>query len=203
MFFSVIATITMKGDFFMNLKEKFKESAKELGNTRSIAVMAMLVAVCIVCEKFLVIPVGGMIKQVKFTIIPATIAGMLFGPVAGTIVVSAGDAIANMSFFTFQFFSSAVVTGLLCGLFFYRQKKISWIRVILAITTITVVVYAAMNTYWVATLYGLKKEGAVLMRMISIAIQYPIDVVCVYCVLRALRKIPLLHPYLYGTQTER
>ena len=72
----------------MNLKEKFKESAKELGNTRSIAVMAMLVAVCIVCEKFLVIPVGGMIKQVKFTIIPATIAGMLFGPVAGTVVVT-------------------------------------------------------------------------------------------------------------------
>jgi len=184
----------------MKLSMKFKESAKELKSIRSLAVMAMLIAICVFFEKFLVIPIAGPLKQIKLTIIPAAIAGMLYGPVAGTIVVASGDFIANLEMFSPFYFLSALTTGMICGLFFYRQGKISLKRVIVALTFVTVLVYMIMNTCWAAIYGGLKKEWAILFRMVTIVIQYPIDIACVYVVLNRLCKLSFLHPYIYGRE---
>ncbi len=182
----------------MKLSMKFKESAKELKNIRSLAIMAMLVALCVVFEKFLVIPLVGNLKQIKLTIIPASIAGMMFGPVAGTIVVAAGDLIANIEMFSPFYFLSALTTGMICGLFFYRQGKPRLKRVIVALSIIAVLVYVIMNTCWAAIYGGLKKEWALVFRMLTILIQYPVDIVCTYVVLDRLCAIPFLREHIYG-----
>lgn len=202
-FFSAIATNTTKGDFFMKLSVKFKESAKELKNIHSLAVMAMLVALCVVFEKFLAIPLVGNLKQIKFTIIPAAISGMLYGPVAGTIVVAAGDTLANLEMFSPLYFLSALVTGLICGLFFYKQGKLRLKRVIVALTVVTVLVYMIMNTCWAAVYGGLKKEWALWFRMLTILIQYPVDIACTFVVLNRLCAIPSLNEHIYKKEIQK
>lgn len=182
----------------MKLSTKFKESAKELKNIRSLAIMAMLIALCVIFEKFLVIPIVGNIKQIKLTIIPAAISGMLFGPIAGTIVVAAGDLIANIEMFSPLYSLSAIVTGLICGCMFYRQPKIGLKRIIVGVSLITVLVYMVMNSCWVAFYGGLKKEWALLFRILTILVQYPVDIVCVYVVFGRLYKIPFMHPFIFG-----
>lgn len=181
----------------MKLSMKFKESAKELKNIHSLAVMAMLVALCVVFEKFLAIPLVGNLKQIKLTIIPAAISGMLYGPVAGTIVVAAGDAIANLEMFSPLYFLSSLTTGLICGLFFYKQGKLGLKRVVTALTIVAVLVYMIMNTCWAAIYGGLKKEWALWFRMITILIQYPVDIACIFVVLNRLCAIPFLRAQIY------
>lgn len=182
----------------MKVSMKFKESAKELKNIRSLAVMAMLIALCVVFEKFLVIPLVGNLKQIKLTIIPAAISGMLYGPVAGTIVVAAGDFLANLEMFSPFYFLSSLTTGMICGLFFYRQGKPRLKRVIVALTIVAVLVYMIMNTCWAAIYGGLKKEWALLFRMLTILIQYPVDIACTFVVLNRLCAIPFLKDHIYG-----
>ena len=86
--FSVIATNTTKGDFFMRIKE----SAKEFGKTKSLVAMAMLLALRLALGYVTNIQLTESIK-IGFTIFPTTIACMMFGPVPGLVMGGAADLI--------------------------------------------------------------------------------------------------------------
>jgi len=208
----VIATNTTKGDFFMRVKE----SAKEFGKTKSLVAMAMLLALRLALGYVTNIQITESIK-IGFTIFPTTIACMMFGPMPGMVMGGAADLIGFFLKPTGPFFPGytldSMVAGFIYGCFFYRREKITPLRVMAALATVTVVVNLCMTTSWISIQYGVKDFGMFFRdtgaawesfrlkfalifgdRFIKNAIMYPINVIGVYFFLTAVREIPILRP---------
>ena len=215
-FFSVIATNTTKGDFFMRIKE----SAKEFGKTKSLVAMAMLLALRLALGYVTNIQLTESIK-IGFTIFPTTVACMMFGPVPGMVMGGAADLIGFFLKPTGPFFPGytldSMVAGFLYGCFFYRREKLTLLRVMAALATVTVVVNLCMTTSWVSIQYGVKDFGLFFSdtgaawesfrlkfaaifggRALKNLIMYPINVLGVFVVLFAVRSIPMIRPYIHG-----
>lgn len=213
-FFSVIATNTSKGDFFMRIKE----SAKEFGKTKSLVAMAMLLALRLALGYVTNIQITESIK-IGFTIFPTTIACMMFGPIPGAVMGGAADLIGFFLKPTGPFFPGytldSMVAGFIYGCFFYRKKHLNPLHVAGALATVTVVVNLCMTTSWISIQYGVRdfslffndsaaawesfaaKFSAIFAgRFLKNAIMLPINLVGVCFCLTAVREIPLFRPFI-------
>lgn len=198
---------------------RVKQSAKELGNLKSLVAMAMLLALRLALGFVTNIQVTESIK-IGFTIFPTTVACMMFGPVPGFIMGGAADLLGFVIKPTGPFFPGytldSMIAGFLYGMFFYKREKLTLFRVMAALAAVTVVVNLCMTTSWISIQYGVKdfslffsdgsaawqsfvkKFQAIFMgRFVKNAIMYPINVAGVFLILTAVRKIPMLRPYIY------
>lgn len=199
---------------------RIKESAKEFGNLKSLVAMAMLLALRLALGYVTNIQLTESIK-IGFTIFPTTIACMLFGPLPGMAMGGVADLLSFFLKPTGPFFPGytldSMVAGFIYGCFFYRREKVTFGRVMVALATVMVVVNLCMTTSWVSIQYGVKdfglffRDGAAAWesftlkfaaifggRLMKNVIMYPINVIGVSLILFAVRKIPVLRPYLYG-----
>ena len=203
---------------------RIKESAKEFGNIKSLVAMAMLLALRLALGYVTNIQLTESIK-IGFTIFPTTIACMMFGPIPGFVMGGAADLIGFFLKPTGPFFPGytldSMVAGFIYGCFFYRREKLTLWRVMAALATVTVVVNLCMTTSWISIQYGVKdfgmffRDGAAAWesfrlkfaaifggRFIKNAIMYPINVIGVFLILFAVRRIPVLRPYIHGEKAE-
>ena len=201
---------------------RIKESAKEFGNIKSLVAMAMLLALRLALGYVTNIQLTENIK-IGFTIFPTTIACMMFGPVPGAVMGAAADLIGFFLKPTGAFFPGytldSIVAGFLYGCFFYRREKITLWRVLAALATVTVIVNLFMTTSWRAIQISLTdfgmffRDGAeawkkyattfgtiIGARTLKNLIMYPINVLGVFVLMTAVRKIPVLRPYIHGTK---
>ena len=199
---------------------RIKESTKEFGKTKSLVAMAMLLALRLALGYVTNIQLTEDIK-IGFTIFPTTVACMMFGSIPGLVMGGAADLIGFFLKPTGPFFPGytldSMVAGFIYGCFFYRREKITLLRVMAALATVTVVVNLCMTTSWISIQYGVKDIGMFFSdseaawksfrlkfaasfsgRFLKNAIMYPINVLGVSVILFAVRKIPMLRPYIYG-----
>lgn len=214
MFFSVIATNTAKGDFFMRLKE----SAKEFGNLKSLVAMAMLLALRLALGFATTVQITENLK-IGFTIFPTTVACMLFGPAAGAFMGGAADLLGFMIKPTGPFFPGytldSMVAGFIYGYSFYKREKLGVVRVALTLAAVTVLVNLCMTTSWICIQYGVKDfrlffsnsaeawqsffrkfQAIIEGRAIKNACLYPVNTAGVYLLLTAVRRVPALREYM-------
>lgn len=140
----------------MNIIQSFKESFKELKKVRTIVICGFLLALSLVLNNFGIrIPNVG---AIGFSVIPKSIAGMLFGPVATGILGGCSDVIGHFispqgSFF-FGYTFNAILSGVIYGIFFYRKsfdinnKKQLLIRLVLAKLLVSIFINLLLGTYW-------------------------------------------------------
>ena len=199
---------------------RVKESAKEFGKTKSLVAMAMLLALRLALGYVTNIQLTESIK-IGFTIFPTTVACMLFGPLPGLVMGGAADLIGFFLIPTGPFFPGytldSMVAGFIYGCFFYRRERITPLRVMAALATVTVVVNLCMTTSWISIQYGVKDIGLFFRdteaawesfrlkfaaifsgRLIKNVAMYPFNVLFVSLILFAVRSIPMLRPYIYG-----
>ena len=199
---------------------RLKESAKELGNLKSLVAMAMLLALRVALGFVTTIQITDSIK-IGFTIFPTTVACMLFGPVPGMVMGGAADLIGFFLKPTGAFFPGytldSMVAGFIYGCFFYRREKLPLAQVVSALATVTFVVNLCMTTSWLAIQLGVgdiglffsdsaqawesfTKKFELLLggRAVKNICMFPINVAGVYFILNAVRRIPMLRPYIYG-----
>lgn len=204
---------------------RIKESAKEFGNLKSLVAMAMLLALRLALGFATNIQLTESIK-IGFTIFPTTVACMLFGPIPGMVMGGAADLLGFVMKPTGPFFPGytldSMVAGFLYGLFFYRREKITLWRVLAALATVTVLVNLCMTTSWVSIQYGVKDFGLFFRdgtaawesfttkfaaifggRLLKNACMYPINVLGVFVVMTAVRRIPVLRPWIHGEKEAR
>lgn len=130
--------------FFMNKKI----------SARVIALMGVLIALQIILTRYLVIP--SEFFRVSFNFIPTILMGLLFGPFLGAV----GNGLADLFGFFLRpiglFFPgytvTAIITGFLYGVFFYK-KKITLSRNILA-NVVTTLIETGLNTFWLYVTVG-------------------------------------------------
>ncbi len=146
-------------------------------HTRTLALMGLLIAVQLVLTRFLVYQTPSL--RIGFGFLPQAIGSMLFGPVLGAVQGVAEDLlgmlVAPRGVYFPGFTLSALLTGAIYGLYLYKRPK-TFLRIALAVLTVSVVVDLGLNTVWLSIL--LKQAALVLLpgRLLKTAIMVPVQV---------------------------
>lgn len=167
----------------------FKASCLELKSELSIAMCAMLIAASIIFG-FFSIQISPSIR-IGFAFLPIAIGGYLYGPVIGAILGGATDIlnflIKPTGPFHLGFTLSAILTGFVFGLIYYR-KKISIPRVILANVLVNLVINTLLNSYWLIAITGNPYWTLIVRRTPKEIIMLLINCFLYYTVVQTLQK---------------
>lgn len=172
----------------------FYSSLMEMKKLKSLVMMGILVAFCIAVEPLTLVITPDLMIRWSFVFI--AIAGFMFGPVSAGLAAVAVDIINFMLFPKGAFFPgytvSALLGGLIYGIFLYRRKVRSWGFIVLAVackTVINVGINICLNTYW--TTFFSEKSWIVLLptRIIKNIALLPVECVIIIAVLFAVDRI--------------
>lgn len=179
MLFSVFL---IKEDFFMSKLKK-------------LILAGLLLATTIVLNRFLSIKTP--ILVISFSYIPIMLSSIMLGPWYTMLIAGFADLIGALLFPFGAYFVgytiSAVISGLIYGLFLYRKKEFSnksfILRLILSTLIVLIVCNCLLNTIWI---YITTKEAlfAILpTRLLKQLIMLPIQVVSIYFIDLGLKKL--------------
>ena len=180
---------------------------------RRMVILAMLVAMEIVLNRFLSINTAGW--KIGFAFIPPIIAAILFGPIESAIVYALSDFIGAMLFpfgpYHPGFTVCAAVMGVVAGFFLnerpfeafggtFEWKRIRFFRNILPPVVINcVLIGLVVNTVWVAMLYGSRTYwGWFLYRLPEYGVMVPVQLLLIPALLKLselLKKTGIFKKY--------
>lgn len=173
------------------LPEKFRQSAQELKQVRTLTGVAMLLAMSVVISFTASVRVTETIKIGLGYLITALL-GMLYGPFTAALAAGAGDLIKYLlkpdGAYFFGFTLTAMLGGVVYGVFFYREKC-TIPRAIASKATVSLLLNCLLNTVWVSWLYGMPFLGALGPRVIKNLMALPFEIVLLYIVLNGMNKV--------------
>jgi ECF transporter S component (folate family) len=174
----------------MSLKEMVVSSYRELKNLRSLTGIAMLLALSVVLSAFSIQLTDSIKIGVGFIV--TALLGMMYGPVAGGLAAGAGDLIKYIlkptGPYFFGFTLTAILGGVIYGLFFYK-KKCTIVRAIAAKSTVTLLLNCLLNTFWVSLLYHNPFQVVLLGRVVKNVTLLPFEVIFLYVALNAATNL--------------
>jgi ECF transporter S component (folate family) len=171
------------------MKKMFKDSFGELKNLKTLVMASMLLAIAVVLG-FYTLQLTEFIK-IGFAYIANELAGMMFGPVVGSLIGGLADVLKYLVNPTGPFFPGFTISGFLGGLIYgivLYKKPLSIKRVIVANALVTVLINLLLNTYWLTLLYGNAFMALFPARIIKQLVMLPIEVILFYAVARVLVK---------------
>ena len=175
----------------LSLPEKFRQSAQELKQVRTLTGVAMLLAMSVVISFTASVRVTETIKIGLGYLITALL-GMLYGPFTAALAAGAGGLIKYLlkpdGAYFFGFTLTAMLGGVVYGVFFYREKC-TIPRAIASKATVSLLLNCLLNTVWVSWLYGMPFLGALGPRVIKNLMALPFEIVLLYIVLNGMNKV--------------
>lgn len=116
---------------------------------------------------------------------------MLYGPFTAALAAGAGDLIKYLlkpdGAYFFGFTLTAMLGGVVYGVFFYREKC-TIPRAIASKATVSLLLNCLLNTVWVSWLYGMPFLGALGPRVIKNLMALPFEIVLLYIVLNGMNQ---------------
>lgn len=171
------------------MKQQFVDSWHELKSMKTIAATAMLISVAVVLG-FFSVQVTDFIK-IGFAFLANELTAFLFGPAVGGVMAGIADIIKYLirptGPFFFGFTFNAILGGVIYGMILYK-KPVSLMRIFMAKLTVSVVVNAILNTYWLSILYGSAFIAILPVRLVKEVVMLPIETVLLYMVMKALSR---------------
>ena len=177
---------------------RFRASAREFKNLRSLVMCAMLMAITIVISS-LTVQIGDYIK-IGFSFVATELAYMLFGPVVGAVFGGTADVLAYLVKPTGAFFPGFTISGILSGLLYgtYLYKKpVSFTRILFVKAIAAVFLNMLLGTYWLTLLYGKGFMVLLPMRVIKNLIMLPINSILFYSIAKMFEKMGIRQKMLY------
>lgn len=157
--------------------------------SRVLVFVALLIAIEIILTRFFAFQTDTI--RVGFGFIPVALAAMLFGPVIGGTTAMLSDILGMMIFPKGPYFPgftlSALLRGVVFGLFLYKKEK-TVLRTALAVLTTTVVIDLGLNYVWLTMLTGKAGTIMVINRFIKSLLMYPVQVFMIPFVWRYIGK---------------
>lgn len=181
-----------------NLIAKFKSSAKELKDVKSVTICAMLLALRVVLGYFsnLTLAVTPNAK-VGFTFLPIALAAMLTGPVCGMIIGGLGDILSfivmPMGGYFFGWTLNGILVGMLYGIFLYKNDKRLLLNLILCEILIAFLVEVPLGSLWLYIQFDKAFWVMAGTRAIKSLIAIPIETVLIFLFTKVIRRIPKLN----------
>ena len=176
--------------FFRDIPTGFVGSVREFRRLPNLAGAAMILGISVVLSYFTIIVSPTL--QIGFSYLATALLGMIFGPVMGSVAAGLGDIIKFIIKPTGIFFPgytlTAMVGGLIYGLFFYKNK-VTITRCILAKLLINLLANLGLNTLWSYILTG--KAFWVIMqpRIWKNIGMLPVEIILLYVVLKAISQL--------------
>lgn len=161
-----------------------------LSNIRVLTSAGILSAIAIVLG-FFKIPVTQLI-EIRFAVLPVTIAAYLFGPVVGGAVGLVSDIGGYILRPTGPFFPgftlTSVITGVIFGFMLYKHKP-TLLRIFTAEVVYTVVCGMLLNSLWLSMLYGNGFIPVLTARIVKELVMIPVNTVMLAAVLQPVKKL--------------
>ena len=171
--------------------EDLSKSAKGLKSTRVLVACAMLLALEVVINATIYLPIGDFLR-ISFGYLAVAACGYLYGPSPAMLVAALSDIIVFLihptGAFNPGFTLNAALGGLIYGLAFYRLDGVKWPRILIAQGLIAVLLHIGLNTLWLSLLLGKGYIVLLPMRALKNAVQYLIDVPILYALLMFLKR---------------
>lgn len=175
--------------------EKIKQSAKNLKNTRALALAGMLLALDAVLGIFK-IPFA-LDNRITLTFAAVAAAGILLGPVPAMLIGGLGDVLGYLlnpggGAYFIGFTISGMLGGLIYGLCLYKRDKkhaIWWI--VLAVCLITFFVNIILNTVWLSILYDKAYSMFAAARIIKNFVVAPVHIIVIFAIFMLIERMNL------------
>jgi ECF transporter S component (folate family) len=146
--------------------------------TRILVFLSLLVAMDVLLTHIIPVIQWDVIR-ISFGFVPESFSSMLFGPWIGGLGAILGDLlgmiIAPKGPYFPGFTLSALLTGIIFGLYLYKKPK-TILRITLAVLCITLFVDLGLNTYWLTIMYGKGYFALLPGRIIRSAIMLPVQI---------------------------
>ena len=169
-----------------------KSSIGELKSTVNIAFSGMLLALRSVLGMFSVLIIPTI--KIGFSFLPVALSGMLYGPFVSALIGGLGDIISYIlnptggAYFP-GFTLSGIISGLIYGMFFYKKKNITLIRIIACVCTEIILVELLLSSLWLNIM--LSKAYLVILsgRILKAAVSAPFEIVLISLSVKAVKMI--------------
>jgi len=158
-------------------------------NTRTLAVMALLIALEVILSRFLSINAWNI--KIGFSFVPVVIAALLLGPVCAGTVAALADFIGAVLFPIGAYFPgftlTAFLTGLVFGLFLYPKQSLA--RIAGAVAVNQLLLSLLLNSFWISVLYGSPFAPLLATRTVQCAILTVVQLVTIQLIVKALPRL--------------
>jgi ECF transporter S component (folate family) len=150
-----------------------------MSKVNKLVLASLLLAILIVVERL--VSVQTQFLRISFAYVPIMLCAILLGPAWSAGIAALGDVIGALLFPKGAFFPgftlSALLTGLIHGLFLYNTKnnKQFLLRVILSTFTVLVFIHIGLTSLWLVIMYKKAFIAFASARVISAAILIPIE----------------------------
>jgi ECF transporter S component (folate family) len=149
--------------------------------TRILVFLSLLVAMDVLLTHIIPVIQWDVIR-ISFGFVPESFSSMLFGPWIGGLGAILGDllgmVIAPKGPYFPGFTLSALLTGIIFGLFLYKKPK-TILGITMAVLCITLFVDLGLNTYWLTIMYGKGYFALLPGRIIRSAFMLPVQIVVI------------------------
>ncbi len=157
---------------------KFAVSFRRMKPLRAQVTIGMLIALQLALKLVASYQLSPSIR-ISFDYLVHVLIRALFGPTAGLLSGAVTDVLGHFIKPTGPYFPgftvSAMLNGVIYGLYFYEEKT-SWPRILLAQLTVVVVVNLLLNTLWISMLYGSSYWVLLPARALKNGVQFLADV---------------------------
>lgn len=172
-------------------------------NVRLIVTGGLLIALDVVCTRFLSFFTPGYVDRISLQFIPNAFAGLVFGPVWAMMVTVLGDTVGMLinsggMVFTPLITIACAARGLIYGLILYK-KPVSLTRCIIAVAAVTVVVELGMMPIFLSVLYGKAWIATLVAKLFTRIVTIPTYGIILFAVAKAMQRSGL--PVFSGIKT--
>lgn len=154
-------------------------------DTKMLVTAALLIAMQIILSRFLSINAWNL--KIGFAFTAVFVAAYLYGPWFSAVVALIADIVGASLFPSGAFFPGFTVTAVLSGLVFgvFLYKKQSPGRIIAAVAIDQLILGLLLNSYWLSILYGSPYLPLLATRAIQCLVMMPV----MYLTISALSKM--------------
>ncbi|WP_329887586.1 folate family ECF transporter S component [Pseudoramibacter faecis] len=156
--------------------------------TKTLTLAALFVAISVIFS-FFKVPITSL-TELRFNILPIAAAGMLLGPIGGTVVGAAADILGYLVRPTGPFFPgftiSAALSGLIFGLMLHGHVSLK--RTVLAQAINALFISFLLNSLWLSMLYGNGFVAVLTARAVKELVMFPINTALIAVVTRPVMR---------------
>lgn len=161
--------------------------------TTRLVIIAFLIALEIILTRFC--SINTPILRIGFGFLPVAMMGIMYGPIWAAVGYAVGDILGMLIFPSGIFFpgftATAMLTGLVFGLFLHNKEKITWKTVLPASLIIILVLNLCLDTLWLSIMFGDAFIALLPTRIFKCVVMLPIHLVLIPLVWnRVMSKIP-------------
>lgn len=136
-------------------------------------------------------PLGAYSLKIGVGVLPVILSGVLFGPLYGGMVGGLTDLLQALLFpkgaYVPWFTIVGIFFGLIPGLFFMRKKKVTFVRLLLAVFSGQFFSSVLLNTALLVYLYSMPWE-IIYARIVNQSVMVPLYTIIIYGIIKLLGK---------------